>query len=163
MQRISCGSLYEEKSGYSRAIVANGFVFVSATAAIGDDGNIVGQGDFYVQTRTILQKIALVLKSTGSSMNSVVQTRIYTVDVAKWEDIGKAHAEAFHTARPAMTLVSVRPFLDPLMLVEIELIAAIEKARQDWIGTHTPAIKPSLCREQRPVAVSPTDRGFGIV
>jgi len=126
VERFSSGSPYEAASGYSRAVVANGLVFVSATAALSSEGLIVGKGDFYAQTRAILEKIAITLKRAGSSLNSVVQTRIYTVDVSQWQEIGRAHAEAFAHQRPALSLVHVQPFLDPEILVEIELIGAVE-------------------------------------
>ena len=125
MQRISSGSPYEVKSGYSRAVIANGFVFISATAATDNDGKIVGKNDFYTQTKVILEKLKAVLVEAGSSINSVAQTRVYTVDVGEWENIGKAHAEIFGQERPAMSLVHVKPFLDADMLVEIELVAVV--------------------------------------
>lgn len=125
MKRISSGSIYEAKSGYSRAVVANGFVYISATAATDECGAIIGKGSFYAQTKAILEKMAPILSEAGSSMKKVVQTRVYTTDVSQWEDVGKAHGEAFPEERPAMSLVHVLPFLSPYMLVEIELVAAV--------------------------------------
>ena len=123
MQRISSGSPWEGKIGYSRAVVANGMVFVSATAATGPDGKVVAKDDVYAQTRAILDKIAGVLSEAGATCADVVQTRIYVTDIARWEDAGRAHGEVFGDVRPALTLLHVKPFLDPDMLVEIDLIA----------------------------------------
>lgn len=125
MKRISSGSVYEAKSGYSRAVVANGFVYVSATAATDESGDILGKGSFYAQTRAILEKMVPILDEAGSSMTLVVQTRVYTTDVSQWEEVGRAHGEAFPEERPAMSLVHVQPFLSSEMLVEIELVAAV--------------------------------------
>ncbi len=125
MQRLSSGSVWEEKSGYSRAVVANGFVFVSATAATDAKGAIIGKGDVYAQTKAIFEKLGPILDKAGASLGTVVQTRLYVVDIAEWEAVGRAHAEAFAAARPAMSLVHVKPFLDPDMLVEVELVAAV--------------------------------------
>ncbi len=125
MQRISTGSQWEARMGYSRAVVAGGLVFISATAATDATGAVVGKGDVYEQTRTILDKLATVLAETGSAIERVVQTRVYITDVSRWEDVGRAHGEAFAGHGPALSLVHVKPFVDPDMLVEIEMVAAI--------------------------------------
>jgi len=125
MRRISTGSPWEAKVGYSRAVVAGGFVFVSATAATDASGAVVGKGDVYRQTQVILEKLGAVLAEAGSSFAEVVQTRIYITDIARWEDAGRAHGETFADGRPALALVHVKPFLDPDMLVEIELQAVV--------------------------------------
>lgn len=125
MERISTGSAWEAKVGYSRAVVSAGLVFVSATAATDETGAVVGKHDPYAQTRTILDKLGAVLARAGSSLDRVVQTRVYVTDIAGWQEVGRAHGEVFGEARPALSLVHVKPFLDPDMLVEIEAIAAL--------------------------------------
>ena len=122
-RNISSGSPWEGKLGYSRAVIANGLVFISATAATGPDGKIVARGDVYAQTRAILDKLGQVLREAGATYQDVVQTRIYLTDIARWEDAGRAHGEVFGGVRPALTMLHVKPFLDPDMLVEIELTA----------------------------------------
>ena len=92
------GSVWEQTLGYSRAVQVDNTLFISATAASGPDG-IVGD-DFYSQTKYVLEKLGTVL-----------------------EDAGRAHGEVFGEIRPTLALVHVLPFLDPEMLVEIELVA----------------------------------------
>jgi enamine deaminase RidA (YjgF/YER057c/UK114 family) len=128
MKRIATGSPWEEKVGYSRAVVAGGFVFISATAATDAKGVVIGKGDVYRQTQVILEKLGAVLAQVGSSFADVVQTRIYITDIARWEDAGRAHGETFAEGRPALALMHVKPFLDPDMLVEIELQAVVPGA-----------------------------------
>jgi enamine deaminase RidA (YjgF/YER057c/UK114 family) len=123
MERISSGSPWEQTLGYSRAVSVNGMVFISATAATDASGAVVGKGDVYLQTRTILDKLGQVLAQAGARYEDVVQTRLYLTDISRWEDAGRAHGEVFGASRPAMSLVHVKPFLDADMLVEIELIA----------------------------------------
>lgn len=124
MQRVSSGSTWEGELGYSRAVIKGDLVFVSATAATDSEGAILGKGDPYRQTQAILKKLAGVLKDAGSNLDQVVQTRIYLTEIANWREAGRAHGEAFHDVRPAMSLIHVKPFLDPDILVEIELIAS---------------------------------------
>jgi enamine deaminase RidA (YjgF/YER057c/UK114 family) len=115
------GSTWEQALGYSRAVQVDNTLYVSATAASGDDG-IVGD-DFYSQTSYILQKLGAVLAEAGFGFEDVVQSKLYLTDITQWEESGRAHGEVFGDIRPTLSLVHVLPFLDPKMLVEIELVA----------------------------------------
>ena len=115
------GSSWEQTLGYSRAVQVDNTLYISATAASGDNG-IVG-GDFYTQTKFILEKLGAVLAEAGFAYDDVVQSKLYLTDISKWEDAGRAHGEVFGEIRPTLSLVHVLPFLDPKMLVEIELVA----------------------------------------
>lgn len=115
------GSSWEQTLGYSRAVQVDNTLYISATAASGDNG-IVGE-DFYTQTKFILEKLGAVLAEAGFAYEDVVQSKLYLTDISKWEDAGRAHGEVFGEIRPTLSLVHVLPFLDPKMLVEIELVA----------------------------------------
>ncbi|OFI38710.1 hypothetical protein BIU82_17760 [Arthrobacter sp. SW1] len=115
------GSVWEQSLGYSRAVQVDNTLYISATAASGPDG-IVGE-DFYSQSKYILEKLGTVLEDAGFSYEDVVQSKLYLTDISKWEDAGRAHGEVFGEIRPTLSLVHVLPFLDPKMLVEIELVA----------------------------------------
>ena len=115
------GSVWEQKLGYSRAVQVDNTLYISATAASGENG-IVGS-DFYEQTQFILKKLEIVLADAGFALADVVQSKLYLTDITKWEDAGRAHGEVFGEIRPTLSLVHVLPFLDPEMLVEIELVA----------------------------------------
>ncbi|WP_395402573.1 RidA family protein [Arthrobacter sp. UC242_113] len=115
------GSVWEQKLGYSRAVQVDNTLYISATSASGENG-IVGN-DFYEQTQFILQKLETVLADAGFGLADVVQSKLYLTDITKWEDAGRAHGEVFGEIRPTLSLVHVLPFLDPEMLVEIELVA----------------------------------------
>jgi enamine deaminase RidA (YjgF/YER057c/UK114 family) len=78
----------------------------------------------YEQARVCLDRIARVLAEAGASLDDVVRTRIYVTDASLIDEVGRAHREAFATARPATTGVVVQ-LLDPRWLVEIEAEAAI--------------------------------------
>lgn len=121
-QLYSSGSSYEQTLGYSRAVRVDDTLYVSATAAGGPDGRIVGS-DLYAQTRYILQKLEAVLTEAGFALADVVQSRLYVTDIAQWREAGRAHGEVFGDIRPALTLLHVLPFVDPEMLIEIEITA----------------------------------------
>lgn len=117
----SSGSDWENKLGYSRAVQVGETLYISATSAAGADGSVTG--DLYEQTRFALEKLGAVLADAGFGYADVVQSKLYVTDIAKWEDAGRAHGEVFGEIRPALSLLHVLPFLDPTMLVEIELVA----------------------------------------
>ncbi|MBK7867868.1 MAG: RidA family protein [Ignavibacteriales bacterium] len=126
MKRINIpsGSEYEELVGYSRAVRGGNVIEVAGTTSM-KDGKVRGLGEPYYQVKIILKKIEQALIDAGGSINDVVRTRIYVVDMAIWEDVARAHGEVFGTIRPASTLVQVSSLVDPDMLVEIEATAIL--------------------------------------
>jgi enamine deaminase RidA (YjgF/YER057c/UK114 family) len=117
-------SPWEEANGFSRVVRSGAFVFLAGTTSVGRDGVILGDTP-YEQTVEILRKVQRELGRANASMADVVQTRIYVVDISRADEVGRAHAEVFGAARPAMALVEVSALYDPRMLVEIEAVAVV--------------------------------------
>jgi enamine deaminase RidA (YjgF/YER057c/UK114 family) len=122
---ISSGAKWEDIVGYSRAVRIGNVVEVAGTTAVDAEGNIVAPGDPYAQTRFILGKIAKALHDAGATMQDVIRTRMYVVDISQWEQIGRAHGEVFREIKPAATMVEVKALISPELLVEIEVTAVI--------------------------------------
>jgi enamine deaminase RidA (YjgF/YER057c/UK114 family) len=121
----SSGAKWEDIVGYSRAVKVGNVIEVTGTVAVDEHNNLIGEGDAYLQTKFILQKIESVLMQAGAGLQDVVRTRMFVTDIQQWEAYGKAHGEVFHTIKPCTSMIEVKALIAPEYLIEIEATAIL--------------------------------------
>lgn len=120
VRRIFSGAPWEGKVGYCRAVAAGGHIHVSGTVAIEADGTPHAPGDPYAQTRRALETILRAMAELGAGPRHVVRTRVFVTDIARWEEVARAHRELLGEHPPAMSMVEVSALMDPAFVVEVE-------------------------------------------
>lgn len=118
---ISSGSTFEKAMGYSRAVVAGDWVFVSGTTGF-DYSTMSISDDLAEQTEQCLQNIETALEQAGSSLKEVVRVTYVLPDGAEFEQCWPVLRKHFGEVRPAAMMISAG-LADPRMKIEIEVTA----------------------------------------
>ena len=125
IERAFTGAPWEARVGYCRAVRAGSFIAVSGTAPVAEDGSTFAPGDMLAQARRCFTIVRQAVERLGGPGAVVVRTRMFVTDISRWEEAGRAHAEAFGHAPPATTMVEVKSLIAPDMLIEVEADAVI--------------------------------------
>ena len=120
--KISTKTPWEPVVGYSRAVAAGDFVFVSGCTSV-TDGEFVHEGDASAQTTQAISNVAEALARLGLGLADVVRTRMFVTDISRWEEYGLAHGAAFGQTMPATSMVGIAALVDRRMLIEVEAVA----------------------------------------
>jgi enamine deaminase RidA (YjgF/YER057c/UK114 family) len=116
---------YEATVGYSRVVRCGPHVWVAGCTSVDAHGVVAGTtpGE---QMAIALQVVVASLERVGASRRDVVRTRMFTTDISRADEIGRAHGELFGDVRPVTAMYEVSCFIDPRMLVEVEAEAFVE-------------------------------------
>lgn len=123
VRHISTGSPFEEQIGYSRAVVADGWVFVAGTTGY-DYVSMTMPDSIQDQTANALATIANALVQAGSSLDDVVRVNYIVPDAKEWPACWPITSKAFARAKPAATMISAQ-LQNPEMKIEIEVTARL--------------------------------------
>jgi reactive intermediate/imine deaminase len=105
-------------------------LYVSGQAAINQEGEIVGAGDFDAQAEQTFRNLERVLKAGGSSLANVVKVTIFLTDMANFPKIVELRGKWFTPPYPADTIVEVTSLALPELMIEIEAIAVADEAAE---------------------------------
>ena len=118
---ITSGSPFEAEIGYSRAVVADGWVFVSGTTGF-DYQTMAISDDIAEQCEQALRNVEAALRQAGAGIGDLVRVRYILPDAADFPVCWPVLRRWLGTARPAATML-VAGLLDPRMRIEIEATA----------------------------------------
>ncbi|MCF2870278.1 RidA family protein [Octadecabacter sp. G9-8] len=121
IRRISSGGEFEAKVGYSRAVVAGGFVHVSGCVGV-DRATGDVPADVTQQCRLALEIIGNALSEAGVSFADVIRVTYMLPDAAEFEPCWPLLKDAFGANPPAATMIECG-LIDPKYRIEIEVTA----------------------------------------
>ena len=117
---------YEATVGYARVVRSGQHVWVAGCTSVDENGFVPGAtpGE---QMALALQNVVTALERVGASASDVVRTRMFTTDISRADEIGRAHGDVFGDVRPVTAMYEVSGLIDPRMLVEVEAAAFVEQ------------------------------------
>ncbi|MFF3603368.1 RidA family protein [Streptomyces sp. NPDC002463] len=122
VRKVVTGAPWEEQFGYSRAVeLPNGTVLVSGCTSV--IGGAIADGGPYEQAINSFNVAFDALKQLNLGPEDVVRTRMYLTHARDVEEVGRAHKELFDAVRPAASMIIVSGFVDPRLVVEVEVEA----------------------------------------
>lgn len=107
---------------YSQAVRANGFIFVSGQIALDPRTQELVSGDIRTQTERVLANVQGILQAAGSSLENVVRTTVFLVDMNDFAAMNEVYARYFRQDFPARSTVQAAR-LPRDVRVEIDVIA----------------------------------------
>jgi enamine deaminase RidA (YjgF/YER057c/UK114 family) len=127
VQRISTGSSFESKFGYSRAVRHEDTVYVSGTTGY-DYATMKMPESVGQQAKNALATIDKALKQAGSSIEDTVRVTYYVGDVSYVDEVVEAVGAVSKHIRPAASMLIVK-MIEEAMKIEIEVTARIGAAK----------------------------------
>ncbi|WP_420033169.1 RidA family protein [Streptomyces sp. cg28] len=122
VRRTQSGAPWEEAFGYARAVeLPNGLVLVSGCTSVVN--GVIAEGGPYEQTKNAFNVAIAALAELGLGAEDVVRTRMYLTHARDVDEVGRAHKELFDTVRPAASMLIISGFVDPSLVVEVEVEA----------------------------------------
>ncbi len=114
----------EKRVGYSQAVRAGDYLFVSGCVSWDMDGNVLHADDFASQVETVYADIDATLKAHGLDAANIIKETIYTCDMDGLIAANPKRMEYFqHVTPPASTWVEIKRLVHPDLLLEVEIIA----------------------------------------
>jgi len=124
-QSIDPGWAWTKKLNISAGVKIGDTIYLSGLVAIDSDGNVIGEGDVYAQSKQTFKNIEEALASAGATMADVIKITTFLTDISSYGDFGKARTEAFPKGVPASAVYATPALVMPALLVEVEAIAIV--------------------------------------
>jgi 2-iminobutanoate/2-iminopropanoate deaminase len=100
-------------------------IYISGQVSMDAEGNVVGEGDIKLQTKTVLEHVKTVVEEAGGGMDDIVKVTVFIRDMRLYDEIHEVRRRYFQEPYPASSMVEVSALIDPRLLIEIEAVAVI--------------------------------------
>ena len=124
MQRVNPSNMAPPGGHYSHASIASGLVFISGQLPITPSGELLNQASFEEQVKQALSNVKAVLEAAGSSVDQLVQVRVYITSISNWPSFNQIYKEWAGQSLPARAVVPV-PELHYGFSIEIEAVGVV--------------------------------------
>ena len=121
-ETIICENAPAAIGPYSVAVATDGLVFISGQLGLDKDSGMMVEGGIQAQTRKALENMRAILESVSLSMENVVKTTVFLMDMGQFAEMNAVYAEFFTSDFPARSAIQVSA-LPKGGIVEIEAIA----------------------------------------
>lgn len=101
-------------------------LFISGTASIDNNGNVLFLGDIVRQTERMLENVSELLKEGGAQLSDIMQIIVYLRDIADFKTVQSIFAERFKGKTPVV--FTYAPVCRPTWLIEMECIAMVDRS-----------------------------------
>ncbi len=122
IRRIDPPTMAKPGGHYSHSTVANGFVFVSGQLPIKPDGTKLTDASFDDEAAQVLANVKAALEGAGSSVDKLVQVRVYVASLDDWPAFNAIYARWAGDSRPSRAVVPTGP-LHYGFKIEVEAVA----------------------------------------
>ncbi len=131
MNNIDAHRISTDPDPFEPYLISQGFqvgdlIYLSGQAAIDQQGDLIGVGDFDAQAEQTFANIRNVLEAAGSSMDKIVKVTIYMTDMSYFSRIVELRRKWFRPPYPADTIVEVKALALPELMIEIEAVALVK-------------------------------------
>ena len=110
---------------YSVGVSVGNLVFTAGQLGIDPASGEIVPGGVEAETRQALVNLGSVLKAAGTSLDNVVKTTVYLLDIEEFRKMNSVYNEFFSSEYPARSAVQVAA-LPKGGLVEIEAVALVD-------------------------------------
>jgi reactive intermediate/imine deaminase len=123
MKVINSPGIPAVKGHYSPVVEHGGLLYLSGQLPTDPGTGAVPDG-IDAQTRLALSKVKVLLEASGSSLNKLLQVRIFLSDISDWSSVNEVYKEVLGDHKPARCIIPVGK-LHYGALLEIEAVAFI--------------------------------------
>jgi len=110
-------------ASWSNCLVLGQEVAVSGITARGADGLPIGGASMLGQAEAVFARLATLMAQAGGGLRNVYKLVIYVTDMTRKDEVNEARRRCFRASYPCSTLLEVRGFAFPDLLIEVDAFA----------------------------------------